>query len=161
MAKITIIAAIGKNFELGKNNDLIWYLKEDLKFFKENTMGHKIVMGLNTFNSLPKLLPGRDHIILSHQNITIDGTTIFNNFEELKNYLESLNEEVFIIGGASIYKLFIEYADKLILTEIEDTCLDADVYFPTFNKENYEKEEIKTITENNLTYKHVIYRRVK
>lgn len=161
MAKITIIAAIGKNFELGKNNDLIWHLKEDLKFFKENTMGHKIVMGLNTFNSLPKLLPGRDHIILSHQNITIDGTTIFNNFEELKNYLESLNEEVFIIGGASIYKLFIEYADKLILTEIEDTCLDADVYFPTFNKENYEKEEIKTITENNLTYKHVIYRRVK
>lgn len=161
MAKITIIAAVGKNLELGKSNDLIWHLKEDLKFFKEKTIGHKIVMGLNTFNSLPKLLPGREHIILSHQNITIDGTTIFNNFEELKSYLDSLSEEIFIIGGASIYKLFIEYADKLILTEIEDICPDADVYFPNFNKEDYEKEEIKTVTENNLTYKHVIYRRVK
>ena len=69
MVSIKIIAAIGKNNELGINNELIWHLKEDLKFFKEETMGHKIVMGYNTFLSLPKLLPGRTHIVLTHHEI--------------------------------------------------------------------------------------------
>jgi len=63
MSKVTLIAAIGRNRELGKNNDLIWKIPEDLKFFKDNTIGKTIVMGINTFNSLPKLLPGRKHIV--------------------------------------------------------------------------------------------------
>ncbi len=160
MAKITIIAAIGKNRELGKNNDLIWHLKGDLQFFKEITTNHKIIMGMNTFKSLPKMLPNRDHIILSHHNVTIDGTTIFNSLEELFGYLNKIDEEVFIIGGASIYKLFIEFADELILTEIEAEDLNADVYFPEFNKEKYERIVLKENSDNDISYKHISYRRV-
>jgi len=93
MAKITIIAAIGQNRELGKNNDLIWHLKGDLQFFKSCTTNHKIIMGMNTFKSLPRLLPNREHIILSHQKTKINGTTIFNSLEELLNYLKELDEE--------------------------------------------------------------------
>ena len=145
MTNIILIAAIGKNRELGKNNDLIWHLKEDLNFFKETTMNHIIVMGYNTFKSLPKLLPGRKHIILTHQDINIDGVQVFHNMEELLTYLNSLDEDIYIIGGASIYEQFIPYANELLLTEIEEECFDADVYFPIWKEEDYTKEKIKDI----------------
>jgi len=159
MAKITIIAAIGQNRELGKNNDLIWHLKGDLQFFKEKTTNHKIIMGMNTFKSLPGFLPNREHIILSHQEIKIAGATIFNSLDTLLNYLTNLDEEVFIIGGSSIYKLFVPYADELVLTEIEASA-DADVYFPEFDKNKYERTVIKENSDNEISYKHVSYRRV-
>lgn len=158
MVSIKVIAAIGKNNELGINNELIWHLKEDLKFFKEETMGHKIVMGYNTFLSLPKLLPGRTHIVLTHHEIDNKEVIVFSNFEEVLNYLKALDEEVYVIGGASIYKLFLNVADELVLTEIDSEAL-ADAYFPTFNKEEYDKEVIDEHTENDISYKHVRYRR--
>lgn len=157
MAKIIIIAAIGKNNELGKNNDLIWRLKGDLKFFKEQTTNHKIVMGYNTFKSLPRLLPNRKHIILTHKEIEIDGCQVFNDFNKLNNYLATLNEDIYIIGGGSIYKLFIDIADELILTEINDECLDAQVYFPTFDKNDCFKEVINECQEDGIKYSHVKY----
>lgn len=126
---ISIIAAIGKNNELGKNNDLIWRIKEDLANFKRITMGKKIVMGANTYKSLPKKLEGREYIVLSHSLKNIENGTIFSDFDKLLNYLQSLDEEVMIIGGASIYEMFLPYADKLYLTEI-DASEDAQVYFP-------------------------------
>ncbi len=126
---ISIIAAIGKNNELGKNNDLIWHIKEDLANFKRITMGKKIVMGANTYKSLPKKLEGREYIVLSHSLKNIENGTIFSDFDKLLNYLQSLDEEVMIIGGASIYEMFLPYADKLYLTEI-DASEDAQVYFP-------------------------------
>ncbi len=160
MASIKIIAAIGKNNELGINNELIWHLKEDLKFFKRETMGHKIVMGYNTFLSLPKLLPKRTHIVLTHHKINNNEIIIFSDFEELLSYLKTLNEEVYVMGGSSIYKLFLNIADELILTEIDSEAL-ADAYFPTFNKEQYDKKIIDEHNENNINYKHVRYRRKK
>lgn len=160
MAKIKIIAAIGKNRELGRNNDLIWHLKEDLQFFKEETTGHKIVMGYHTFLSLPKLLPKRTHIVLTHHEIASPEVIVFSEFEKLLNYLQTLEESIYIIGGSSIYQLFLDYADELILTEIEEEA-KADVYFPLFNKEEYEKELIGEHTENDIRYKHVRYRRLK
>lgn len=158
MTNIILIAAIGKNRELGKNNDLIWHLKEDLNFFKETTMNHIIVMGYNTFKSLPKLLPGRKHIILTHQDINIDGVQVFHNMEELLTYLNSLDEDIYIIGGASIYEQFIPYANELLLTEIEEECFDADVYFPIWKEEDYTKEKIKDI-DGDISYSHIRYRR--
>lgn len=159
MVVIKIIAAIGKNNELGKDNKLIWHLKEDLKFFKEETTGHKIVMGYNTFLSLPKLLPNRTSIILTSHNIDNENVIVFSNFEELLNYLKSLDETIYIIGGASIYKLFINYADELILTEISDEKM-ADTFFPAFDKENYNREVIDEHKENDIKFKHVRYRRI-
>ena len=158
MVSIKIIAAIGKNNELGINNKLIWHLKEDLKFFKKETMGHKIVMGYNTFLSLPGLLPERTHIVLTHHEIDNKEVMVFSNFEELLSYLKTLDETIYVIGGSSIYKLFLDIADELVLTEIDDERHASD-YFPWFNKEQNDKEVIDEHNENNISYKHVRYRR--
>src|SRR5574344_1324838 len=121
---ISIISAIGKNNELGKNNDLIWHLPHDLKFFKETTMNKPIVMGYNTFLSLPKVLPGRKHIVLCFDKVELpEGMELFNNIDDVLKYIKQY-DEVFIIGGASIYNAFMKYADNLYLTEI-DASSDA------------------------------------
>lgn len=157
---ISIIAAIGKNNELGKNNDLIWHLKKDLKNFKELTMNKKIVMGTNTYKSLPKKLEGRSYVILSTSLNDIDGALIYNNFADLLKYLQSLDEEVMIIGGASIYKMFLPYADNLYLTEINAEA-SADVYFPSFDKSLYSKSVLEEITDEEIKYNFVLYKKVK
>lgn len=159
MSKIIIIAAIGKNRELGKDNHLIWHLKEDLKFFKENTMNHKIVMGYNTFVSLNKLLPGREHIVLTHRKLNIADVQIFNDFNELLTYIKALDEDIYIIGGESIYRLFLEHADELLLTEINAECKEADAYFPNWDKEDYNSEILKSVDEEEMHYQHVRYRK--
>ena len=149
---ISIIAAIGKNNELGKDNDLIWHIKEDLANFKRVTMGKKIVMGANTYKSLPKKLDGREYIILSHSLKNIENDTVFSNFEDLLNYLQSLDEEVMIIGGASIYKMFLPYADKLYLTEI-DASEDAQVYFPEVDYNKFKMVKDVLSQDGDLKYR--------
>lgn len=159
MKNITLIAAIGKNRELGKNNDLIWKIPEDLKFFRENTDGKYIVMGLNTFNSLPKLLPNRKHIVLTHRDIELDPSVmIFHSIEELLSFVSELDEEIMIIGGAMMYSQMIEYASQMLLTEINDS-MDADVYFPEFNFSEWDRELISEHNYNEINYSHVLYRR--
>ena len=159
MNKITLIAAIGKNRELGYNNDLIWKIPEDLKFFKNNTMGKYIVMGMNTFNSLPKLLPGRKHIVLTSKNVDLGkGVIIIHGIDELVQYIDSLKTEVMIIGGASIYRQMIDYADRMLLTEIEDVSM-ADVYFPEFSMSDWNRELISSYNYNDIDYSHVEYTR--
>ena len=155
----SIIAAIGKNNELGKDNDLIWHLKEDMKFFKETTMGHPVVMGRKTFESLPKVLPGRTNIVLSRSNNFPKEVLVFKNIDELNDYYKNNNEEIFIIGGASIYNKFINLSDKLYLTLIDDECKDADTYFPSFDENDYYKEILSEVHEEDICYKHVLYKR--
>ena len=118
-------------------------------------------MGINTLVSLPKLLPNRQHIVLTHRNVSLDpSVVVFHNMEDLLKYIKELNEEVMIIGGASIYKQFIEYADKMILTEIDDSK-DADVYFPEFSLNDWDKFIISNHELGGLKYSHVIYTRKK
>lgn len=155
---ISIIAAVGKNYELGKDNDLIWHLKDDLRNFKNITMGKKIIMGANTYKSLPSKLEGRTYIVLSKTLKNLKDAQVFNNFNVLLQYLNNLQEEIIVIGGASIYKLFLPYVDKIYLTEIDDTKL-ADVYFPIFDKNKYHKKIIKKIEENGINYRFVEYER--
>lgn len=160
--KISIIAAVGKNLELGKNNDLIWSLPNDLKFFKNVTNGKMVVMGKNTFKSLPKVLPNRKNVVLTFpddKEILPSEVEIFHGIPEFLDRYKDYTEEIFIIGGASIYKQFLNLADTLYLTEINDTCLDASVYFPKFNKKLFIKEIIGENSDNDIKYKHVIYRR--
>lgn len=155
---ISIIAAIGRNNELGRNNDLIWHLPKDLKFFKEITINHTVVMGKNTFDSLPKLLENRKHLVLSFEKFDADSSVeIYYSMEDLLNRIKDV-EDVFIIGGASLYKQFIPYTDKIYLTEIEEES-DADVYFPSFDKNEWNKTIIDEQTENGINYKHVLYER--
>lgn len=155
---ISIIAAIGKNRELGRGNDLIWHIKEDLKNFKNLTMGKYIVMGKNTYESLPKHLEGRKYIVLSSSLSEIENGLLFNDFNKLLEFIKDVDEEVMIIGGASIYKLFLPFADKLYLTEI-DSEEKADVYFPDFNKEDFECNVVSTSEVDGLKYSFVIYER--
>ena len=155
----SIIAAIGKNNELGYNNGLIWDLPNDLKFFRKTTTGKTIIMGSRTFYSLPKMLPNRTHVVLSSSNDFPDGVIVYNNLEDLLNYYNNINEELFVIGGATIYREFLEYSDKLYLTEINDTFDKADVYFPNFNKDDYDMEILGQNEDNNVSYKHVLYRK--
>ena len=160
MKNITMIAAVGKNLELGKNNGLIWHIKEDLQFFKQQTMGKPIVMGRKTLESLPKLLPGRQHIVLTRQNLDLpEQVLIVHSKEELLEYVKAHEEEVMIIGGASIYKEMLPDADKLILTEIDAEDKEADAYFPSFNKDEWDREVLSTHTETQPTYKHLVYKR--
>ena len=157
---ISIIAAIGKNNELGKDNDLIWHIKGDLAHFKELTMHKKIVMGASTYKSLPKKLEGREYIILSKSLSNISDAQIYQNFDDLLAYLNTIDEEVMIIGGASIYKLFLPYAEVLYLTEIEEES-NADVYFPEFDKKDFTKTLSEEHVDDNIKYKFVTYVRLK
>lgn len=162
MDKLILIAAIGKNNELGKDNKLIWYLPNDLNFFKKNTMNKPIIMGYNTFKSLPKLLPNRKHIVLTHKDIVFpNGVDVYHDKESLLIDLEQYDGDVFVIGGASIYKQFIEDADKLILTEIDESEKLADVYFPFFNKDDYVKTVLGENQDNGIRYKHLEYKRIR
>lgn len=155
----TIIAAIGKNRELGKNNDLIWHLPGDLKFFKETTTGHSIIMGRKTLESLPRLLPNRHHIVLSSKDDFSSEIEHYKTMKELLNNLKDRDEEFFILGGGSIYKEFILLADKMYLTEVEEECPEADTFFPEFNPSEWTKDVIKENEDNGIKYKHVLYKK--
>ncbi len=160
--KISIIAAIGENNELGKNNDLIWHLPNDLKFFKSVTTGKTVLMGRNTFWSLPKVLPNRTNIVITDMDEDYPKeVVIYNSIEAFLEDYKNTEEEVFIIGGASIYSQFINIADKIYLTEVAATCDDAQVYFPQFDKGEYEKEIVGQNKDNGISYKHVLYKRRK
>ena len=147
----SIIAAIGKNHELGKKGGLVFSIKEDMKYFKETTTGHKVVMGYRTWKSLPKKLPNRENFVVSYEPVEGADDTITNLSEFIKQN-ENNDEEIFIIGGGMIYSEFIKHAKNLYLTEIDATADDADTFFPDFNKSNYDKTIIKKGSENDLTY---------
>ncbi len=140
---ISIIAAIGENRELGKNNQLLWHIPADLNHFKKITNGHPVIMGRKTFASIGKPLPNRTNIVVSHdKNFRAEGIHVFSSLEEAIDFARSLchsresgnlnNNEVFIIGGASIYAQGIKFADKLYLTLIRATRPDADAFFPDY-----------------------------
>lgn len=142
MTMIAIIAAIDKNNALGFKNKLLFYLPDDLKRFKALTTGHTVVMGRKTFDSLPKgALPNRRNIVLSRSTkLVLPAAEVYPSLEEaLKHCAE--DEEVFIMGGASVYRQAMPLADKLYLTEIDAKAAEADVYFPIVDKETW--HEIK------------------
>lgn len=159
MKNLTMIAAVGKNLELGKDNKLIWHFKEDMQFFRDNTINKPIIMGMNTLQSLPKLLPKRTHIVLTRQNKDLDPSIIVvHSIDELLDYVEKYKDEVMVIGGASIYQQLIDYSDKMLLTEI-DASASADTFFPKFDKNDWNSEVIGEHEENNIKYKHLVYTR--
>lgn len=162
MNNVSMIAAIGKNNELGKDNNLIWRVKEDLKAFKEYTTGKPMIMGYNTFYSLRggKPLPERKHIVLTsnHENDIEKNEQIIivHNMEELLEYIENYKNEIMVIGGASLYAKMLKYAKKMILTEI-NAEEKADVFFPEFNKDEWNQETVFEACENGIEYKRKIY----
>jgi len=124
-----LIAATSQNNALGKDNKIIWHLPDDFKRFKELTSGHHIIMGRKTFESFPKPLPNRTHVVITRQkNYNPEGCIVVNSIEEAFEICPK-NEDVFLIGGAEIYKLGLPFTDKIELTYINET-FEADAFFP-------------------------------
>ncbi len=141
--KISMIAAIGQNLVIGKDNDLIWHLPDDMKFFMQKTSGHHVVMGRKNFESIPEKyrpLPNRVNIIITRQtDYQAEGALVVHSLDEsLKIAEEAGEKEVFIIGGGEIYSLGLEKADVLYLTEIHES-FDGDAFFPEFDRKNWEE----------------------
>ena len=132
-----MIAAVAENNALGKNNELVWYLPNDFKRFKSITTGHHIIMGRKTFESFPKPLPNRTHIVISRQkNYKPEGCIVVASLPEALSICPN-NEDSFIIGGGEIYKLALPYADSLELTRVHHS-FEADAFFPEVNPEEWE-----------------------
>ena len=141
---ITIIAAINKNRGLGFENKLLYWLPNDLKRFKALTTGHTIIMGRKTFESLPKgALPNRRNIVLSKGAHDFPGVECFHSLEEALAHCTE-EEDVYIIGGASLYAEALSIADRLCLTEIEDADKEADVFFPEVDKKIWKEVNRET-----------------
>lgn len=161
MIMINLIVAAGMNREIGANNKLLWKLSNDLKFFKEVTLGKTIVMGRKTFESLPGKLPNRKHIVLSRSEHKSDDMDIeyVNDINQLLERLKQSDEDVFIIGGAEIYNLFMPYADKIYCTLVYSTFNNADSFFPEINMDKFKiigySKEYKA--DNNNDYDHQMF----
>lgn len=157
---ITMIAAAAENNALGKDNDLVWHLPDDFKRFKALTTGHHIIMGRKTFESFPKLLPNRTHVIVTRQeNYAPEGTVVTNSLEEALE-ITSADEQPFIIGGGEIYKLGMDKAELIELTRVHGN-FEADTYFPEIPEKDWElvREEFHPADDRHqyaftyLTYK--------
>ena len=162
---LSIIVAVADNNVIGKDNKLIWHLPEDLKRFKRLTTGHTIIMGRKTFESLGRVLPNRKHVILCNDmemNIENENVEVLEDISMLKKYRDS-EEENFIIGGATIYKLLMPYANKLYLTSIHEE-FEGDVYFPEIKEEEWQmvdREKGLKNEENPFDYEYITFERKK
>jgi dihydrofolate reductase len=131
-----LIAAAAENNALGKDNQLVWHLPDDFKRFKQLTSGHYIILGRKTFESFPKPLPNRTHIIITRQNnYKAEGCIIVNSVKEAISVVPK-NETLFVIGGAEIYNQTIDIADKIELTRVH-TIADADAFFPEIDTKKW------------------------
>ena len=133
---VNIIAAISNNMAIGKDNTLLWKLPEDLRRFKELTLGHSIIMGRKTFESIGRALPDRRNIVVSRTEYSATGVDVFESIEAA---ISSCEGEVFIIGGSEIYKQTISLVDVMYLTHV-DVFIEGDTYFPEFGNEWIEVE---------------------
>lgn len=163
MLNLSIIAALDKNNAIGYRNNLLCYLPADLKHFKQLTSGHSIVMGRKTFESLPKgALPNRKNIVLSkNKNFHCENCIIIRSVDELFN-IDHDDDEIFIIGGAQIYSLFIDKANMLYLTHIHHE-FKADTFFPEFNVENWkiiEKKDFEADDKNKFNFSFITYQKI-
>lgn len=144
---INLIAAVARNRAIGYHNQLLYWLPNDMKRFRQLTTGHTIVMGRLTFESLPKgALPNRRNIVLSRSTAEFRNAERFTSVDEVLCACQP-DEDIFVIGGASVYKQFLPYADHLLLTEVDNVPEKADAFFPEYSdwtaisSEQYEADE--------------------
>ncbi len=159
---LAIIVAVAKNGAIGRKNELLWKIPEDMKYFKETTTGHPVVMGWNTWLSLPKRpLPNRKNIILSFENNCLEGCIVFTDIDSCLEYIKKETETCFVMGGASIYKQLIKHCSKLYITWIDEECNDADAFFPVDEIKNFKLlSEKQAFSEKaNLNIRFTVYER--
>jgi dihydrofolate reductase len=172
---LSIISAIAKNNEIGQKNALLWNMPADLKHFRKTTSGHSVIMGQKTFESLGvsstgelgRPLPNRRNIVLTKdENFKREGIEIVYSLEELDELLKKTteeDEEIFVIGGGQIYKLFIDKANKLYITHVDAEFPEADTFFPIIEESKWQKisEEKHDPDEKNIyPYNFVVYQKI-
>ncbi|MDQ8004055.1 MAG: dihydrofolate reductase [Pedobacter sp.] len=154
MNQITIVVAISENNAIGKNNQLLWHLPADLKHFKSITSGHTIIMGRKTYDSIGKPLPNRRNIVITRQEgLQLEGVEVVNSLDEALALCKEENQ-VFIIGGAEIYRQAISFCDKIELTRVHQE-FDADAFFPELDNEIWKeiwKEDHLPDEKNKFAY---------
>ena len=149
---ITLIAAMDKNGVIGKGDAIPWHLPADFAHFKEVTTGHPVIMGSATYKSIGKPLPNRTNIILSRSNEEIEGCIIAHSLKEAFDIASKKDDNIFIIGGASVYEQALPFADRLDLALI-DAQVDGDIFFPKFDaKEWIEKSRKEKIADEKNKY---------
>ncbi|QQV03184.1 MULTISPECIES: dihydrofolate reductase [Chryseobacterium] len=135
----TIVVAMGENNEIGSDNQLLWHLPKDLKHFKEITSGHPVIMGRKTYESIGKPLPNRTNIVVSRKKDWFEeGILIVGSIKEAVKFAKKIDEEIFIIGGGTIYDQTMEIVDKLEVTLVKAN-LEADTYFPEIDSKIWKK----------------------
>lgn len=159
---ISLIWAMDENNLIGNGNELPWRIPAELQYFKKTTMGHPIAMGRKTFASIGRPLPGRENIIITrNKQFKHDNCTVFNCLEDFINYAKNYEGEIFVIGGAEIYKELLPYAQRLYVTKINH-AFNGDTYFPQFDETDwkliYNEKGLKN-KENPYNYNHLIYER--
>ncbi len=135
-ARLSIIAAIGENRELGRGNKLLWSIPEDMEWFKSTTKGHPVIMGRVTYESIGRVLPERDNIIITRdKTYQAPGAFVTYSLDEAVAFArERDSQEGFVIGGGQIYETAIPYADRLYLTIVHESFPDADTFFPDYSE---------------------------
>ena len=162
---LSLIACIGKNRELGYQGRLVFEIPEDMRYFREITEGHKVLMGRKTWESLPGKLPGRTNIVVSRGGAPkVDSAKNREAPDEmtsnLADFLEAnkdIEEEIFVIGGGEIYRMALLYAGRLYLTEVDAVAPEADTWFPEFDPADYNREIIGGSREGEVKYQFVKY----
>ncbi|MEI6810532.1 MAG: dihydrofolate reductase [Candidatus Nomurabacteria bacterium] len=142
---LSIIAAISKNNVIGNENKLLWNIPLDMKFFKNTTTGHPIIMGRKTFLSIGRALPNRRNIVITRdENFSFENVEVFHSINEIVSLFKDTNEEAFVIGGADIYKQFLPIVNKLYITHVDEEFV-GDTTFGDIDQNIWKKE-----TENKI-----------
>ncbi len=132
---ISIIVAVANDRVIGNNNQLLWHITEDMRYFRQVTSGHAVVMGRKTYDSIGRPLPNRHNVVITRQDISLEGCSVVHSLEEALEMLKG-EEEIFIIGGAQIYSLALPLADRLYITRVENSY-QGDTHFPQWEGEEW------------------------
>lgn len=168
---LSIIVAVAENGAIGRNNELLWHISEDLKYFKSTTTGHPVIMGRKTYDSIGRPLPGRRNIVLTRGDVEIPpiknpqttSMEIVHSLEEVYEIAKG-NDEFFVMGGGMLYNATFPKADMLYLTKIYAVAENSDTFFPQISEDEWEivKEgEMLHDEENNINYQFLVYKRKK
>lgn len=158
---LSLIAAVGKNLELGRKNQLIFHIKEDMAFFKATTSGHTVLMGRKTWESIGRPLPNRKNLVVSRDKTLAlpEGVELITDLAAFLAQNAGSSEEIFVIGGAQLYAAALPKAKMLYLTEVDAAASDADAFFPQFNPAEFNKTILGSGSDSGLNYQFVKYER--
>lgn len=168
---LSIIVAVSQNGAIGRNNELLWHISEDLKYFKSTTTGHPVIMGRKTYESIGRPLPGRRNIVLTRgameippiKNPQTTSMEVVNSLDEIYRIAQG-DEEFFVMGGGMLYNETFGKADFLYLTRIYAEAENADTFFPQVDEREWEvvrESEMKHDDENGIDFKFIVYKRKK